>query len=203
MSSEAAELLCRPDVACLLKPFMRGERTVGQAAVELGVPLGTLHYRVGRFCREGLLELVREQSRRGRPCKVYRAAQSSFRIPASLLSDQTLQAMQHGRYWKEQVGQQLQYAPTPRLKEVVVELGDKGALQWTLNAQEGGAEPVEHIPGLLQIRSAALFLDPADAEAFAEELFELHQRYQSKRGAKRYGILCDLVPLGRPVDQGR
>lgn len=64
-----------------------------------------------------------------------------------------------------------------------------------------GDKSAEQVPGFLHLRSAALFLDPADAQTFADELFALHQRYQLKRGAKRYGMLLDLVPLDRPVDK--
>jgi hypothetical protein len=196
----AAELLCRPEQAGLLKPFMRGERTVGQAAAELGLPVGVLHYRVVRFCRVGLLEVVREQPRRGRASKVYRAVSTDFLLPTRLLSNRTIQTLQQGQYWAQEVQAVLdRQLPPGVLEEVGVQLDRKGALVWSLHFNEPAGDP-DHRPGQLQLRSAALFLDPADAQTFADELAALHARYQLKRGAKRYGMRLDLVPLDRPVD---
>lgn len=199
-SPEAATLLCQPEVACLLKPFMRGEKTVGEAAAELGLPLGSLHYRVIRFCQAGLLEMVRERSRRGRAAKLYRATATSFRIPVELLRDELLDALGRGRHWEREVEQQMQrLAPLAALQDVTVTLSAKGNLDWSLNAADTIA-PEEQPAGLLRLRSAALFLDPEDAENFAADLWALHERYQGQRGKKRYGLRLDLVPLERPVD---
>ncbi|MFB9994933.1 hypothetical protein ACFFLM_23565 [Deinococcus oregonensis] len=204
ITAEAAELLCQPAIACLLKPFMRGERTVSQAAAELQMPLGLLHYRVGRFHRAGLLEVVRLQPRQGRASKVYRATGTSFQFSTGLLRDQTLHDLQRGQHWEETVRQQfLRYAVPTRVQAVTVQLDEKGALAWWLHPHDNQAEPAERVPGLVQVRSAALFLDADDAQSFADELFELQQRYQLKRGAKRYGLLLDLVPLDQPTDQPR
>jgi len=196
--ASAAELLATPRLAVLLKPFMRADCTVAQAARELNLPVERLHYRVTRFVQAGLLSVVREEPRRGRPSKVYRAVGTHFRIPAPLLSERAVQALAEGQFWqreiRDQMNRHLQIAP---LEAVTVKLNAKGALVYDTYAP---APVQERVSGILQLRSAAIFLDPEDADALARELVELHDRYQGKHGSKRYGLLLDLVPLDRPVD---
>ena len=193
----AAELLATPRLAVLLKPFMRADCTVAQAAKALHLSVEALHYRVTRFVQAGLLTVVREESRRGRPSKVYRALGTHFRIPATLLSTETVRALTEGEPWQREIRDQMnRHLGLVPLEAVTVELQTKGALVWDLHAPE---RPVL-VSGVLQLRSAAIFLDPEDADALARELVELHDRYQQKRGAKRYGLLLDLVPLDRPAD---
>ena len=193
----AAGLLATPRLAVMLKPFMRADCTVAQAAKELHLPIEALHYRVTRFVQAGLLSVVREESRRGRPSKVYRALGTHFRIPAALISDETVRALTEGEPWQREIRDQMnRHLGLVPLEAVTVELQTKGALVWDLHAPE---RPVL-VSGVLQFRSAAIFLDPEDADALARELVEMHDRYQRKRGAKRYGLLLDLVPLDRPID---
>ena len=160
-------------------------------------PLKPCTTRVTRFVQAGLLSVVREESRRGRPSKVYRALGTHFRIPATLLSTETVRALTEGEPWQREIRDQMnRHLGLVPLEAVTVELQTKGALVWDLHAPE---RPVL-VSGVLQLRSAAIFLDPEDADALARELVELHDRYQQKRGAKRYGLLLDLVPLDRPAD---
>lgn len=206
-SPQAAALLATPDVARLLKPFMRGPRTVGQAARELDVPLGALHYRVRILCRAGLLRQVGEVPRRGRSSPLYGAVASDFVFAADLLPPGLREALGAGDSWVAEIREQLRRALPPRRAAVVrVHLNAEGRLIWSEEA--GGATelpgdgpgdgPAE--PTTLQMHSAALYLSPDDAEALVAELTELYGRYHLKQGSRRYGLMLALTPLKRPVD---
>ncbi|HYN46940.1 MAG TPA: hypothetical protein VES64_09640, partial [Allosphingosinicella sp.] len=69
----------------ILVSFMGRERSLSEAAAALAIPLNLLAYHVGRLLRLGLLQIVREQKRAGRPIRYYRAAADSFLIPAAAM----------------------------------------------------------------------------------------------------------------------
>lgn len=68
----------------LLEPFIGRERSVSQAAKELGVAVDALSYRIRRFVTLGLLTLVREEPRRGRAIEIYRGS-ACYRLPLAAL----------------------------------------------------------------------------------------------------------------------
>ncbi len=69
----------------ILVSFMGRERSLSEAAGALSIPLNLLAYHVGRLLGLGLLRIVREQKRAGRPIRYYRAAADSFLIPAAAM----------------------------------------------------------------------------------------------------------------------
>lgn len=76
-----AKLLTDPISVGYLSPFLARERTVGQAAAEIGCGIGTMYYRVGVFLQAGLLEVRRVEPRAGRSIKHYRSVADGFFIP--------------------------------------------------------------------------------------------------------------------------
>jgi hypothetical protein len=77
----AALLFTRPRQRRLLLWFARREKSVGEAAAALGMDLKRAHYFVRRLVDLGLLVVVGERRRAGRPVSLYRAAADSFFIP--------------------------------------------------------------------------------------------------------------------------
>jgi predicted ArsR family transcriptional regulator len=69
----------------ILLAFLGRERSLTQGAEALGMSLNLLAYHVGRLRRLGLLKVVREQKRAGRPILFYRASADSFLIPAAAM----------------------------------------------------------------------------------------------------------------------
>ncbi len=67
----------------MLGAFLAGEGTVAGAARTTGLDLRTVHRDVRALCAAGLLEVVREVKRAGRPVKVYRAVAPAFFVPFS------------------------------------------------------------------------------------------------------------------------
>ncbi|RJF72333.1 ArsR family transcriptional regulator [Deinococcus cavernae] len=195
---EAANLLARPDVARLLKPFMRGPRTLSQVAQAQYMRVETLHYRVQQLRRAGLLRVVGEVPRRGRPLKLYEAVATAFVFSADLLSPEALQELSLGKAWLREFMEELErLTGADEQRTVQVSLNNAGALIWG-TADELPERP-EH-PTAYFTQSAALYLTPAEAEELAAELDTLYQRYEGRSGPKRYGLILGLTPLSRPVD---
>src|SRR5690606_28325481 len=90
---EQARLLNDADSKRLIPPLMSHaptitaaarDLTVTAAARETGVDTNAVLYRVRQFLRAGLLKVVREVKRPGRPIKVYRSAHDAYFVPYEL-----------------------------------------------------------------------------------------------------------------------
>jgi hypothetical protein len=77
----------------ILMLFAPGPRTLGEAAAASGKELRRLHHHVGRLCAAGLVEVVGERRRAGRPMKLYRAASDSFFVRDELLARPFMQSL--------------------------------------------------------------------------------------------------------------
>lgn len=82
-ASAAVRLLTHGRVRRVLGAFLAGEGTVAGSARETGLDLRIVHRDVRALCAAGLLTVVREEKRAGRPIKVYRAVASAFFVPFS------------------------------------------------------------------------------------------------------------------------
>lgn len=76
-----AEILSDSKALRFFGPFLARERSAGSAAAELGVPIDRLLYRIRRFLETGLLRIVREEPRSGRPIKIYRSSADAYFVP--------------------------------------------------------------------------------------------------------------------------
>lgn len=87
---EQARLLL--DVACqkLLAVLIAGEAGAAEVARETGQDVKRVHDRLGRLERAGLIVIVGERPRAGRPVRLYRAAARTFRVPFALTDAGTL-----------------------------------------------------------------------------------------------------------------
>lgn len=90
---DAADALLRADSFRFLTPFLTGDRTTAEAARELSVSVARMHYQVRRLLTLGLLRVVGETPRRGRPTKRYRAASSRFYVPFAATRLESLEAL--------------------------------------------------------------------------------------------------------------
>lgn len=80
-----AKLLSEEKSFKYLEPFVAREKSASQAAEEIGCKLEALLYRIGTFLDAGLLHIVRKESRRGRPIKIYRSSADSYFVPFSAM----------------------------------------------------------------------------------------------------------------------
>ena len=70
----------------ILLSFVGQERSLSEVSAALEMPLNLLHHHVKRLLTFGILEVVREQRRAGRPIRYYRATADAFFIPATLMA---------------------------------------------------------------------------------------------------------------------
>lgn len=186
---EQARLLSDDAATRFLEPFLGRERSASQAARELGVPLDTLLYRVKRFLDAGLLEVVREEPRAGRPIKIYRTVADGFYVPFGLTS-----FAEHEEQMREQLrsGEDaIVRAASRMLREIGEEgrriyrtadgdvfyqsAGDEGKrLEW------GDFEGVREIPGpAFEAFGSEMTLTDDQSKDFLVDLYRLHQRYDA------------------------
>ena len=80
--ARAAAVFTDPRMRRLLLWFVRRSRSVGEAATAWEMDPKRAHYYVRRLVGLGLLLVVEQRARAGRPIKYYRAASNSFFIPS-------------------------------------------------------------------------------------------------------------------------
>lgn len=77
----AARILADPEWIAWLEPFLGRVSGVAEAARRLGRPLDATRYRVRRMEQAGLIEVVGERRRAGRPIRLYRSVADGFVVP--------------------------------------------------------------------------------------------------------------------------
>ena len=90
-NEKQAQLLTDPKSKAFFKPFLARECSTSQAAEAVGCPLTTMVYRIKTFLQAGLLEVTREEKRKGRAITHYRSVHSAYFIPFSLTPYATLE----------------------------------------------------------------------------------------------------------------
>jgi Helix-turn-helix domain len=88
---QQAQLLSEPKSKEFFKPFLAQERSVTQAAQELGCNLNTMLYRVKILQAAKLIKVTRREKRKGREIKYYRSIHNAYFIPFQLTSYATLE----------------------------------------------------------------------------------------------------------------
>ena len=205
-TEKAARLLSDLEAVRRLEPFMKRERTLSEAAEELGVKLPALLYHVKKFVDLGLLVVVREVSRKGRAVKVYRATADTFFVPFQLTPSETLgrllfdlSAAGEARFHRE-AARALQ-ADTP-VWGLYLTCGRKGAEIVLVPSELGYTQ--SYIDALFGPEMPAVFtgdgevrLDFQTAKAFQNDLLELFTRYrrQATEKGQLYGYRLGLTPL--------
>ncbi len=105
-------MLMDDDVVRFFRPFLAHDATVGEAASAVGCSPSTMLYRVRTFVRAGLLEVVAEKPRAGRPIKVYRSAHDAYLIPYALTSFASLEEAFYAGY--ESLAREIAHATARR-----------------------------------------------------------------------------------------
>jgi len=194
----AARILADPDLAVLLKPFMYKPMSLKCAADELKIPIQTLHYRAEQMVEAGLLKVEREEARRGRPVKFYRATARAYEVPLECVPPRLLERLEDHASWKRllEEGLALTTGKQPRQDLLAVYLDDDGSLTWGSRTNESLQleELAEGEPAVLNFWGAGLRLNPAEAKKFQRELWFLYEKYAHRKGSERYVLHLGLAP---------
>ena len=201
---DAALWLADPERRRWLVPFVGGPRTLAEVGRELDVPVNAVLYRARLLVKHGLVRVVGEERRRGRPMKRYSAAAQTFIVPVALVPVGTVEAL---LALNELRGQE---ELTRGLARAVRRLTDPDGLVLRIGVDESGmfgaglaregegfdlAEELtrESAPALWSSWSA-LSLTDAEAKSLQRELVDLWRRYQGGSAPTSYTLRLALVP---------
>src|SRR5262245_44086576 len=201
---EAALWLADPERRNWLVPFVSGERTLAEVGRELGVPVNAVLYRARLLVKHGLVRVVGEEQRRGRPMKRYAAAAEGFIVPVALVPGATLDGL---LALNEVRGQE---ELTRGLARAVRGLADPDSVVLRIGGDESGrfgaglareGEGFELIEELTRESAPALWsswsalsLSDAEAKSLQRELVALWMRYQGGSAPTGYTLRLALVP---------
>lgn len=201
-----ARLLTDPKSQAFFRPFLAREATATSAAEELDADLNAVLYRLKTFQAAGLVHVVREIPRHGRPIKVYRSVHDAYFIPYAVTPFATLE---------ERLLQQLTTDARERAKLQAKRLGDAGQSGQRLYRNDLGetwsdaAEgPDSEIDWLSTERSAAIDfwtdvrLSDKEARDIQRFLYETLKRVEGRGPAVaasepllEYRLSVALIPL--------
>ena len=201
---EVALWLADPERRRWLVPFVGRQRTLAEVGRELGVPVNAVLYRARLLVKHGLVRVVGEQRRRGRPMKRYTAAAEGFIVPVTLVPVATLGGL---LALNELPAQE---ALTRGLARAVRRLADPDELVVRIGVDEWGvfgaglardgegfylAEELtrESAPPLWSSWSG-LSLSDDEAKSLQRELVALWRRYQGGSAPTSYTLRLALVP---------
>ena len=200
---EAARILTDTAQLRLLEPFFKRETTLSDAAAELSVRLNTLLYRVNKFIELGLLTVVREEPRRGKAVKVYRASAEDFFVPFDVMASSSLEELlvsllgDTEKIFYREAAKAFQTALTQGVhvtlthNQLSVVLGERERGKAFVDTFFGPSSPA------LFFGDGTLELDFQTAKALQKDLFSLFERYRDQQtsGAQRYAYRLGLTPL--------
>ncbi len=199
--AEQAHLLSDVKTRAYFEPFLGRELSVLAAAREVGCSLHAMLYRVRVFVGAGLLRIVREEARAGRPIKYYRSAHDAYFIPLEMTP-----------YAELEERLSVQFAPSVNMltkswSHLLREIGQHGRRLYRDDAGfvfSDSGEEGQHFSDYRSLNFPAAFdfflelhLPQEEAKRLQLELVELYKRYlpcREKSGDKAYIFQAALVP---------
>jgi hypothetical protein len=198
-NQKAVALLLSLSSARNLAPFLGRENTVSNAASDLGLDVKTMFRWTRRFITSGLLEETRSVARSGRAIRHYRAIASEFMIPVAALPLDVLVGTDNLLH------QQMQNA--------LLQTWLKNSVDRPWGARvylEGGRVSIDMSDGVSTQERISEAVTPAetrwfplqlalpDAQAFAQELRDLEERYKARQTADETTYLVHLAVVEGP-----
>lgn len=192
----------------IFRPFLARELTASQAASETGRDLNAVLYRLRQFLAAGLVKVVREIKRAGRPIKVYRSTADAYFVPyeftpfASLEERMMDQLLPHLRERVRSAARRLQEAG---VSGQLLYRDEKGET-WMESAGEstGPADWLDPDRGVGLDFMTHVRLSDADARRLQGALYETFERFvrgspsevtPAEPGTRLYDFSVSLLPL--------
>ncbi|GEM46175.1 helix-turn-helix domain-containing protein [Deinococcus cellulosilyticus] len=179
LDEEAARFMLDSRNLQYLRPYVPEERSIQQAAQELGISVGKMSYWTHKLLDRGLLEIRREVRRAGKPVRYYQATAEEFIAPIEILpefSDVEL-VKAHATWWWS------------TFMEEVARAGRRAYPHWQLRVT--GTDLLHRLEPALQDGTPVnekeypindwfhADLTEGQASAFQEELLALMRRYHT------------------------
>lgn len=202
--ARAVAVLLDPEFVSTLKPFMAGPCTIRHAAEMLDMRLERLYYRAQRMLELGLLEIVREEPRRGRPMKVYQSSAEAFFIPFHSTPFERVEDLiiRNEESWSRRLVKSVAKALT----------ADVDLDRWGLNIafrdgylmfgyimhppQEstGPQANADDADGVSSEWTTDYYLSASDVEQMVTEVYEVLNRYRERRTGPRRVLRFAVAP---------
>jgi hypothetical protein len=193
---ETIALLQATEFRTCLTHLMAREWTAATLAKQMEIGLGSLHYRLQKLHKHGLVQVTREEKRSGRSIKHYSAVAKSFFLPYSITDFVTQQA-----FWAavlqprfegflEHLVQNLErHDADPNQTGLLVQHIDGVGL----NVQNLPRQP-QKVQGMVSwLEEEELRLSHEQAQNFKLELKSLLKKYQAQTGLQPYLVQMGLV----------
>lgn len=201
--AETARVLIDPAQLRYIAPFIGRERTVKEVADETNSTLSTTYRRVRRYLGLGILEVVREQKRKGKALKVYRAVADEFYIPNNVTDGQEVSSERWQKHWERDFQQGLRHAYAEQLDGWGQRLYRKDGV-FTSSLASGPDEDIDPLedkmPALYNRFHDSLYLDFGEAKTLQRELDALFKKYMSETGGQRYMMRISFVPVAEEAE---
>ncbi|MEM8535825.1 MAG: helix-turn-helix domain-containing protein [Chloroflexota bacterium] len=196
---DAAAFLLSAKTQQFLIPFMGQERSVSDAAGELGISMSALLYRVHQLLDYGLLKVVREEPRGGRAIKIYTSTATSFFVPFRVAQVDTIDdylssaKLYHEKLFTTNVVEVLQKLEDDWGMNVFVDeqgnVGTMGALH------PGTVLQPDEVDVVILDFYCPLYLNEDEARAFQQEIAQTVEKYAHKRKGQQYLCHIGMVPV--------
>jgi hypothetical protein len=199
---DAADFVADPHTAKFLYPFIRQERSAGEAAESYGMSVNAMLYRIQRMQALGLVVQCAERTRAGRAVKLYRATADSFYVPLRSTSKVKLEELV--TQWARSFEDAYARAFARRLQDVREEWGIRISREYDgrlIIAPAWQPESFfdyfqENAPTVIEGWFNDLRLDDEDAKNFQQDLMTLYFKYLGREGKRQYLMRVGLAPLG-------
>jgi predicted transcriptional regulator len=194
--TDTAALLLNTDLMGVLERLMGQTWTAAALAKDLGVAIGSVHYRLQKLLGHNLVRVVREEKRAGRSVKHYTASSDGFFVPYALTNFETLYAFwlailepKHQAFVKNLVRNAERRATDPQKWGVALRhISGMG-----LYLQALPKPPQTMLDPVSWFGEEDLMLSHEQAQAFKLELKALVAKYQLEPGTNAYVVQAGLV----------
>ena len=197
-----ARFLTDPAKKRFFLPFLARERRVAEAAAEVDCSINRMLYQVRTLVNAGLLQILREEPRAGRPVRVYRSVHDAYFVPFSATPYDTLEqriSVQGDPIW---TGLVAAYADALRRSRRHGHLLRRTGESVQTTDRLPSTTPSGHA---LFWSDSTMLLRDADARRLGEDVrhwYERAQRLSSEarddRTTRRYLCLAALLP-SKPI----
>lgn len=195
-----ARFLTDPAKKTFLLPFLARDRRIAEAAAEVDCSINRMLYQVRTLLDCGLLHVVREEPRAGRPVRVYRTVHDAYFVPFAATPYNTLEqriTVQGDPIW---TGLVAAYADALRRSRrnghLLRRVGDAVETTDQLPDSTPSGQALFWSDSTIRLRDADARRLGEQVRQWYEESQQLSAAARDDRTARRYLCLAALLPSG-------
>ena len=193
-----ARFLTDPTKKTFFLPFLARERRIAEAAAEVDCSLNRMLYQVRTLLACGLLQVLREEPRAGRPVRVYRSVHDAYFVPFAATPYDTLEqriTVQGDPIWRGLIAA---YADALRRSRrhghLLRRVGDLVQTTDQLPDSTPGGQALFWSDSTVLLRDADAHRLGEQVRRWYDEARRLDRETQDDRTARRYLCLAALLP---------